>query len=130
MIQIRSSKTLFHGRHFSYISRQVFRFQEIRLNADLFHPLVHPDPALFEIGIEVGILARELGALKAEVDTLLPGARRNPAVRILAIALAAAPAVRFVELLQQLLESRIILEYRQKPGEPFRIAVEGAEKFF
>ncbi len=53
------------------IPRHIFRFLVINFNAGFFHALVHLDPSLMQVGIEIRLLTGELRALKAEVYALL-----------------------------------------------------------
>jgi hypothetical protein len=83
-----------------------------------------------KVWIEVRILTREFGALKAEIHFLLFVAGRDATTRILAVAFAAAFAVRFAELIQQFFERRIVPEHGQKPGKPLRITIERSQQPF
>ncbi len=53
------------------IAALVFCFLVIGLNPGLFHPVLHPDPPLLEMGIEVGCITEELRALKTEINLLV-----------------------------------------------------------
>ena len=51
-----------------------------------------------KVGVEVALVAGELCILKTEINVLLPGARRDAAVRLLEVPLAAALTLCFAEL--------------------------------
>jgi hypothetical protein len=105
----------------SPISRQILGFLVVGFDPDLVHPVLHLEPPTLEVGIKVGFLARELVALKAEVNTLLSIAGSDPTVWPQAGPLPAPGALSLCEIGEQSLEGGVPLKCRNESREPLGV---------
>jgi hypothetical protein len=85
--------------------------------------MIHLNPSLFEIRIEIRPFTRELITLKTEINPLLLIAGGYSAIGISAITFSAACAIALGKIIQQALKLWIIFKYRPELGESFGIII-------
>jgi len=114
----------------SEISWGIPDFPVIGLHPDLLHSHIHFDPPLLQIIIEIGFITGKFITLEAEIHLFFLVTSGDPAIGILAVPTSTSPAIALGELLEYLLEFRIMSKHRPETGEPFGIVVKISKSLF